>query len=126
MAVIRGLEDAYDTPTPKVKGTKHDQGKAQYRLLPLEELEGTVKVLEYGAGLYGEGNWKHVPDGYNRYLDATMRHLAKVLGGKTLDDVPDAKGRCSMLPHIDHAIASLIMTRHFWNKDIRLKEDLKL
>lgn len=94
-------------------GVKHDNGKPQYRLLPLAQLEGVVRVLEYGAGIYGEGNWKYVEDGYNRYMDASLRHMAKHLDNHPLDDEPDKNGRCSGLPHIDHCIASLIMARHF-------------
>lgn len=94
-------------------GVKHDQGKAQYRLLPMAQLEGVVRVMEYGVEVYEEGDWKFVPDGGKRYLDAGLRHLAKHTDGHILDDVPDNKGRCSYLPHLDHAIASLIMARYF-------------
>lgn len=115
------IAEAYDNkkgPIPstsrEVVGVKHDTGKPQYRLLPLQQLEGVVRVLEYGVEVYAEGDWKFVPDGYKRYMDAHLRHIAQHLDGHILDDVPDKNGRCSMLPHIDHAICSLIMARHFF------------
>jgi len=97
---------------------KHDQGKPQYRLLPLKDLGGVVRVLEYGVQVYAEGDWKYVGDGYNRYMDAALRHLAEHLDGNHIDDVPDSKGRCSHLLHIDHAICSLIFARHFMVEEL--------
>ena len=33
-----------------------------------------TKVAEYGAKKYSENGWQHVPDGYDRYSDAMIRH----------------------------------------------------
>lgn len=44
-----------------------------------------VEVLEYGAELHGEENWKLVPNATRRYLDAAYRHLLSVSGGQDLD-----------------------------------------
>lgn len=100
-----------------VRGVKHDEGKPQYRLLPMKQLEGVVRVMEYGVEVYEEGDWKMVKDGYKRYLDAAVRHLAEHLAGHLRDDIPDKKGRCSNLLHIDHCIASLVLMRYFLKEE---------
>jgi hypothetical protein len=88
---------------------KHDQGKPQYSLLPLKELEGVVRVLENGAEKYERGDWRLVPDGHLRYLDAGIRHIADHQVGNILDDE-------SGLMALDHAIISLIFARYHYLK----------
>lgn len=82
-------------------GAKHDNGKADYTLLPLLDLENVVRVMEFGAQKYQRDSWREVPDGERRYLAATMRHIALHLSGEVMDDE-------SQLAHIDHAACSLI------------------
>ena len=63
---------------------KDDEGKLQYSLLPKDELEEIVKVLQYGATKYGRDNWKLCND-KNRYIDALYRHLEAYRAGEMFD-----------------------------------------
>lgn len=96
----------------KERGVKHDFSKPQMSLLPLKQLEGVVRVLEFGAAKYARGDWKYVPDGGMRYFDAAMRHLGELCDPESIKDLA-ACDQESFLPHIDHAICSLIFARYF-------------
>lgn len=95
---------------------KHDEGKLQLSLLPLKDLEGVVRVLEFGASKYQRGDWKYVEDGAFRYLDAGLRHLGKLSDPESIKDLKHIDPE-SLLPSIDHAICSLIFARHFIFKE---------
>lgn len=102
---------------------KYDLNKVPMSLLPLKDLEGVARVLQFGAKKYKRGDWVHVPYGGTRYLDAGIRHLGEVVGTGGLDSLQSLDPE-SGLPHIDHAICSLIFARHFIFKgDITVKED---
>lgn len=104
----------------KERGVKHDFSKPQMSLLPLKDLEGVVRVLEFGMKKYARGDWKFVPDGGMRYFDAGMRHLAELSDPTDIEDLARLDQE-SVLPHIDHAICSLIFARHFIFKDMEEK-----
>lgn len=55
-------------------GTKFDQGKTRYDLLPPEFLDGTAQVLTFGANKYGERNWEKGMS-WGRVFGALMRHM---------------------------------------------------
>ena len=82
--------------TNKIVGEKHDQGKPQFRLIPMKALTEQAKVLTFGAMKYSPGGWKAVPDAHNRYLDAAFRHLVAYSQGDCYDEE-------SGLPHLAHA-----------------------
>lgn len=68
------------------EGTKYDSGKPEFSLLPPYALEEVAKVLTYGANSkYGRDNWKNVPDGEYRYLNAAYRHLNAYIKGEKAD-----------------------------------------
>lgn len=89
-----------------MKGIKHDQGKVDLSFLEFEMLESICRVFEYGQGLYGKDNWKDLPDGENRFKKAALRHLIQS-NTERLD--PE-----SNLPHVNHVLASIIMSE--WHK----------
>lgn len=91
--------------TVPLEGTKHDAGKLEWHLLPLAEVEDVVAVLMHGARKYGEDNWQRVENGPQRYYNAAMRHLAADRQGQLLDAE-------SGLPHLAHAITSLLFCLH--------------
>lgn len=84
---------------------KHDDNKRQWHLLPVELLEGTVDVLEYGAKKYGKNNWKNCQD-VTRYRDALMRHVVAYMSGEYED--PDTR-----LSHLDHIICNALFLKWF-------------
>lgn len=85
-----------------MEGQKFDKGKPATHLLPPKALLCVAEVLGYGAVKYGEHNWRAVPDARKRYVAATLRHL---LTDMTNEQPLDPE---SGLPHIAHAIASLL------------------
>lgn len=78
-------------------GTKYDQDKLQYSLIPPYALEQIAKNLTVGLKKYKErNNWKKVQDAEQRYLDALYRHLEAHRRGELYDpdsSVPD-------MPHL--------------------------
>jgi hypothetical protein len=84
-------------------GTKLDQGKVDVTFLPYEALVGPARVFEYGARKYARENWRGgMP--YLRLIAALMRHLWAFIEGEELDSE-------SGLPHIDHALCTLMMLK---------------
>lgn len=59
-------------------------------------ISAVAAVSAFGASKYAWNGWRGVPDGYNRYSDAMVRHLAYEGEGEVLD--PD-----SGLLHAGHA-----------------------
>ena len=62
------------------EGTKHDNGKLDYSLLPLEFVEDLVPVFALGEERYTFNNWRKDfgPDYERRFLAALKRHLDEV------------------------------------------------
>jgi hypothetical protein len=96
----------------KISAAKH---KAPLHLIPLHALIGLARVIEYGAVKYNPGNWVNNPgdDAHALYVGACLRHLKDMQEAGGLRTragavVLDAE---SCLPHLDHAIASLVMLR---------------
>lgn len=92
------------------EGTKNDEGKLEWSLIELKNLEPMLKVLMFGAKKYAPDNWKKVPDAKKRYYDAFMRHFAAYQAGEILDAE-------SGLPHLDHAQCCLYFLSYFEHKD---------
>lgn len=80
-------------------GTKYDQDKLQYSLIPPYALEQVAKNLTVGLKKYKErNNWKKVEGAQQRYLDALYRHLEAHRRGELHD--PD-----SSVPDMPHMAA---------------------
>jgi len=90
-------------------GVKHDSKKPRWDLVPWAEMQDVVQVLTFGACKYGANNWKHVPEAQERYFAAALRHLVAWKCGEVLD--PE-----SGLPHLSHAISSLLFVANFEEK----------
>jgi hypothetical protein len=89
-----------------MEGIKYDDGKLRWSLLPLEEIEQVIDVLEFGAKKYKEDNWKKVAleeNGAKRYFNACLRHVISSFKGEILD-------KESKKSHLAHAICCLL----FW------------
>ena len=95
-------EEAEKVGREQHDGQKHDNGKPEFRLIPQVALEEVAKVMSYGAKKYAPDNWRKVPTGHDRYMDAALRHINAHLRG----DVGDEE---SGLPHLAHAVCSLMM-----------------
>jgi len=84
-----------------MEGTKHDQGKQRYDLIPPLAESLVVDVLTFGASKYAPNNWRAVSDPEQRYMAAAMRHMAAHRKGELLDAE-------SGLPHLAHAACCLM------------------
>lgn len=80
---------------------KDTKGKAKLRLIPYDALVRASKVREFGIAKYGDDNgWLKVDK--DDFLEAALRHIYKYFSGHQFDEE-------SGLPHIDHALCSLIL-----------------
>jgi hypothetical protein len=85
---------------------KKDMGKPRWDLLPLEAVEGIVKVLTFGASKYEDNGWKGLGDQQERIHAAVMRHYTALRKGETIDSE-------SGLPHLDHMMCNLMFLKFF-------------
>jgi hypothetical protein len=91
-------------------GTKHDDGKARFDLIPPNAERTLAEVLTMGAEKYGPDNWKKVDDLERRYIAAARRHVNAYARGEVLDSE-------SGLHHLAHAAASLLFIVEKETKD---------
>lgn len=82
-------------------GSKFDNGKLRYDLIPPGALVSLAAVLGYGAEKYSPDGWRAVPDAKARYTAAMMRHFEAWRLGEKAD--PE-----SLLPHLGHALCNLV------------------
>jgi hypothetical protein len=92
------------------EGKKYDSEKDRWDLLNLEDLEGVVKILTFGAKKYSPNNWQMVENGVERYYAALLRHLVAWRKGEYLDSE-------SGLPHVDHAFCNMYFLVHLLKKE---------
>lgn len=84
-------------------------GKLRWDLLPLAEIENIVEVYTKGAKKYADNSWQDIPDGFNRYLGALMRHLVAYTKGERFD----SDTGCMHLAQVAwNAIAMLYYDKH--------------
>lgn len=107
-------EFSNDSEDAIAKGaTKYDGGKSPIFRGALSyfprAISAVAAVSAFGASKYAWKGWEGVDDGYNRYSDAMVRHLAYEGEGETVD--PD-----SGLLHAAHSA---------WNALARLELYLK-
>lgn len=80
-------------------GTKHDEGKLRFDLIPPEVELALGEILTYGAKKYEDRNWEK-GIAYGRIYGALRRHLLAWLRGEKLDAE-------SGKPHLWHALCCL-------------------
>ena len=83
-------------------------------LLPLRALIGAARAFQHGTIKYEIGNYLRADPSdatTNRYGGALLRHLADMQGLDGVFSEPEMLDAESGLPHIDHAIATLVMLR---------------
>lgn len=88
------------------EGIKDTEGKPDWSLVDLKNLEGLVRGLEYGAKKYSRDNWKKVPDPINTYYAATVRHLSEWWSGEEID-------KESHLNHLYHVMCNIYFLTYF-------------
>jgi hypothetical protein len=82
-------------------GRKDDSGKLRYDLITTKALEGLAAALTDGANIYGDENWRKVPNLKGRYYAAAQRHLQAWRKG-------EKKDKKSGLHPLAHALACIM------------------
>ena len=93
-----------------MNGRKDDGGKLRWDLLPLDVVEKLVEIYEFGAGKYGENNWRTIENGYKRCRAALFRHLTAYDKGERVD--PESKKS-----HLAHAAWNALSMVYFDSLD---------
>lgn len=106
--------------TEQTPGTKYDQGKLQYTLVPPYALQEVARNLTEGLKKYKErNNWQKVEGAEQRYMDALMRHFEAIRRGEIYDvDSSD--------PTISHmsavAVNAMFLLEFMYNPELKGKE----
>ncbi|MGM9759315.1 MAG: dATP/dGTP diphosphohydrolase domain-containing protein [Parabacteroides sp.] len=56
-----------------------------WELLPLVAVKEVVRVYTAGAAKYGANKWQGLPDGYQCYRAALLRHMTEIEEGRLID-----------------------------------------
>lgn len=102
--------------------------KTPLHRLPLRWLAGLARVFAYGAKKYGAENY-YASDADDetceRYIGGVLRHLSEMQtpGGSYTPSSCSTLDAESKLPHLDHAIAGLVMLRARLCKEGSMVED---
>lgn len=116
------------TATPTDQKVKTAASKPKLAMIPQRAIQGLARVFAYGAKKYAPGNFysAYMTDGAGeRYISAAFRHLGAMQCGDGLH-TRESVSRLdeeSGLPHVDHAIASLVMLRSIMTKSCYLPAD---
>jgi hypothetical protein len=95
-------------------GTKFDQGKLRWDLVP-PEFEEVVKVLTYGATKYADRNWEKGIL-YGRIIASTFRHLWSWIKGERND--PETG-----LHHLAHANCNILFLLTYEQRGMKNFDD---
>lgn len=92
--------------TIKGSGARANRGKPALSLIPLHLLAGVARVFMGGKLKYAEWNWAKAMH-WSICFDCLLRHLFKWWYCR--EELDNESGE----HHLDHAIANLLMLRHF-------------
>ena len=84
------------------EGTKFDNGKKRWDLLPFGSIDAVASVLTFGAGKYGDRNWEDNALTPQRIEAALGRHYSAHMQGEYDDQE-------SGLPHLAHVACCALM-----------------
>lgn len=107
------METTLQYGTPK-KNDRKDH-KDRWELLPLSVLKHVVKVYTFGAEKYSDNSWQNLPDGFQRYKAAALRHLTAHEEGEIFD-------KESGLHHMAHFAWNALAMLYFTLKEHPTKQ----
>jgi hypothetical protein len=109
-------QDEIPVQTP---GTKYDQGKVQYTLVPPYALQEVARNLTEGLKKYKErNNWQKVEGAEQRYMDALMRHFEAIRRG----EIYDVESSDPTLSHMSAVAANAMFLLEFmYNPELKGK-----
>lgn len=82
-------------------GTKADDCKVMMGAMPPHAELAVARVLTFGAKKYSRGNWAHLENSDERYMDAALRHINAYRRGEQTDSETGEN-------HLAHAICCLM------------------
>lgn len=86
------------------QGMRFNEGKLEWALIDFKQLEGMVRVLEFGAKKYDRDNWKKgLP--MRKQCESMMRHLVAIMNGELKDEETG-------LYHWDHIKCNAMFMSH--------------
>lgn len=94
-------------PAKLTEAVKHDQGKLDWSLLPVDSVEEILKVLEFGKHKYAAWNW--ASNGgfkYSRLFGSLLRHIFAWWRGEDRD--PETG-----LSHLAHAGCNILFLLYY-------------
>jgi hypothetical protein len=70
-----------------LKATRHNEGKLDFTLLPVDALEAEAKVWMMGEEKYGRTNWQRLwgDDTVTVVMGSLLRHAFAILDGELVD-----------------------------------------
>lgn len=82
-------------------GVKHDNGKTDWSLIPIEAMDEVLKVFQFGAEKYERWNYRK---GFkqSRLIAAAFRHITAHMRGQDFDEE-------SGMRHLAHAGCCILM-----------------
>lgn len=92
------------------EGTKYDDDKPRWDLVPYDAVEEIAKVLTFGATKYGDRNWEGGIK-WGRVIGATFRHLTAWAMGQNKD--PETG-----LSHLAHAGCCLLFLLAYEKRNV--------
>ena len=109
-----------------MSGVKYDKGKRRWSLMPFEQLEDILEILEFGAEKYLPDNWKKVPNSPRRYFEALMRHVLEYKKGfdNGVSNIKDEESGKSSLAHAGCCL--LFLMWHAKQQELLEDKDNKL
>lgn len=87
-------------------GTKYDDEKPRFDLIPPDAELWIAKVLAYGAKKYAENNWTGLE--VSRVIAALKRHLNAIERGENIDHGEGGSG----MPHYAHVATNAMFLCH--------------
>lgn len=95
---------------------RYNDGKPAMGYLPLDLLDGTASVMEYGAQKYEPENYRRGYTNLYSPLSSLIRHVSEVQRAVATEDADGEKGHLldseSDLAHIHHVITSALLLIH--------------
>jgi hypothetical protein len=82
------------------EGIRYDSDKLDWSLVPMEHLEGMVRVLEFGAKKYAAHNWRKGLK-YSRVTNSLQRHINAFQRGEDIDQE-------SGIEHVHHILCNAL------------------
>ena len=109
----QGLEATKDLNPIKIEktfGTKYDDGKFRFDLIPADALEEVARIYTIGANKYGDRNWEKGLS-YGRLFAAMMRHAWAWWKGERFDE--SSKFKDTPINHLASVIFCALALLHY-------------